>query len=45
MNKFTSLKDVDKMIEEKLSQKNQPPPVIEKLRQIAMRNRPNGNAR
>lgn len=40
MPKYASMKDVDKMLEEKLARKSQPPPAIEKLRQIAQRNKP-----
>ncbi len=40
MAKYDTLKDVDKMLEEKLTRKERPTPVIEKLRQIAMRSKP-----
>ncbi len=40
MPKYTSIKDVDKMLEERLERKTQnSSPAIEKLRQIALRSK------
>ncbi len=41
MPKYSSIKDIDKMLEERLERKAQTSiPVIEKLRQIALRSKP-----